>query len=297
MTTHGASYQITYCNGPPVAIAPNNTFAIDVLTNILYICENGVWLQLSGGGGAVGANPTAVAGPAAINGVAVTYMRSDAAPAIQLATNGQFGIVKPDGVTITIAAGVISAVVPSGTLTAGTTGTSGFAVGDLIVNDTGNVINPVADVAIHQVLVSGGVGAKPAYSATPIVTSIQFGSGTVLNDYEEGTWTPTDASGASLSISNNRSTYTKIGRQVTLQMNVNYPGNANGSASKIGGLPFSIPTAVVLGDPLTLNATVDYAYTSSSGTTFNILTAAGAPVLNSALNNSIVQGNIFYPNT
>ena len=47
------------------------------------------------------ANPTATAGPTAINGIAGTFMRSDAAPAIQKGSASQLGIVKPDGITIT----------------------------------------------------------------------------------------------------------------------------------------------------------------------------------------------------
>ena len=58
----------------------------------------------------VGANPTATAGPAAVNGTAKTFMRSDAAPAVQVATTGQKGLVEPDGTTIGITAGVISAI-------------------------------------------------------------------------------------------------------------------------------------------------------------------------------------------
>lgn len=60
-------------------------------------------------GGASGANPTATAGPNAVNGSATTFMRSDAAPAIQKASSSQFGIVEVDGNTITSAGGVISA--------------------------------------------------------------------------------------------------------------------------------------------------------------------------------------------
>lgn len=55
------------------------------------------------------ADPTAVASDVAVNGVADTYMRSDSAPAVQLATTSDFGLVKPDGTSITISSGVISA--------------------------------------------------------------------------------------------------------------------------------------------------------------------------------------------
>jgi len=60
-------------------------------------------------GTATPANPTATAGPTAVNGAAGTFMRSDAAPAIQLGTAAQKGIVQVDGTTIVATAGVISA--------------------------------------------------------------------------------------------------------------------------------------------------------------------------------------------
>jgi hypothetical protein len=68
----------------------------------------------------VGANPTATAGPTAVNGSATTFMRSDAAPAVQLGSSSQKGIVQVDGTTITAASGVISSTGP--TISAGSTG-------------------------------------------------------------------------------------------------------------------------------------------------------------------------------
>jgi hypothetical protein len=78
--------------------------------NCLYDNAGILGEQACGGGGGTPGNPTATAGPAAINGVATTYMRSDAAPAIQKATASLFGLVEVDNVTITAAGGVISAV-------------------------------------------------------------------------------------------------------------------------------------------------------------------------------------------
>jgi hypothetical protein len=61
-----------------------------------------------------------------------------------------------------------------------------------------------------------------------------------LDDYEEGTWTPTDGSGAGLSFTNNYGWYTKVGQLVTAAFNLAYPANANGSNSTINGLPFTV---------------------------------------------------------
>jgi len=61
-----------------------------------------------------------------------------------------------------------------------------------------------------------------------------------LDDYEEGTWTPTDASGTGLSFSGVVATYTKIGRQVTVTARLQYPATADGATAIIGGLPFTV---------------------------------------------------------
>lgn len=81
--------------------------------NVISMYRDGVAVGTGGGGGVTFANPTATASDAAVNGVATTAMRSDAAPAVQKATTGQFGVVKPDGTTITVAGGVISTSVKS----------------------------------------------------------------------------------------------------------------------------------------------------------------------------------------
>jgi hypothetical protein len=85
-----------------------------------------------GGSGSSGANPTATASDTAVNGVATTFMRSDAAPAIQKTSASVFGLAKVDGTTITATAGVISAVGGGATganptATAGPTAVNGSA--------------------------------------------------------------------------------------------------------------------------------------------------------------------------
>jgi hypothetical protein len=83
-----------------------------------------------------------------------------------------------------------------------------------------------------NLIVSNGKGID--FSATP-------GTGTseLLSDYEEGTWTPTDASGAGLSITVNKANYTKIGNIVSLYAYVSFPANASGAAARFAGLPFA----------------------------------------------------------
>jgi hypothetical protein len=63
-----------------------------------------------------------------------------------------------------------------------------------------------------------------------------------LDDYEEGTWTPTDASGAGLTLSvGGTPRYVKIGRFVFFNVGlITYPSTANGSGASVGGLPFTV---------------------------------------------------------
>jgi hypothetical protein len=58
-----------------------------------------------------------------------------------------------------------------------------------------------------------------------------------LDDYEEGSWTPTAQSGGS-SVSYSSATYTKIGRTVHIQFRGSLNG-VNGNTVQIGGLPFA----------------------------------------------------------
>jgi hypothetical protein len=63
----------------------------------------------------------------------------------------------------------------------------------------------------------------------------------LLTWYEEGTWTPTDGSGAGLSFSNvtNNCFYTRIGRMVVCVFGLSYPSTASVSSAALVGLPFT----------------------------------------------------------
>ena len=54
-------------------------------------------------------------------------------------------------------------------------------------------------------------------------------------------WTPIDGSGAGLVIANNvAAQYVRIGKLVVAGFNIAYPATANGTAAKLGGLPFPV---------------------------------------------------------
>lgn len=50
-----------------------------------YVCVSSAWVVMGGGGGVSGADPAATVGLSAVNGVATTFMRSDASPALSQA--------------------------------------------------------------------------------------------------------------------------------------------------------------------------------------------------------------------
>jgi len=63
----------------------------------------------------------------------------------------------------------------------------------------------------------------------------------LLDDYEEGTWTPT-VSGGLTGFTVQQAKYTKIGQIVNISMYVNALTGASGSRVDIGGLPFTSAT-------------------------------------------------------
>ena len=67
-----------------------------------------------------------------------------------------------------------------------------------------------------------------------------------LDDYEEGTWTPTVTSGASsLTVTTASCMYTKVGKLVTLQFEIRDPTSVTSDAFKLGGLPFNFDDQTV----------------------------------------------------
>jgi hypothetical protein len=100
-------------------------------------------------------------------------------------------------------------------------------------------------------------------------------SSSVLDDYEEGTWTPTAASGT---LSVTRANYTKIGRQVNLNCTVKFTTASSSSNSFVlGGLPFAstadvefIGSAMLNGQDVTSTSTYSYIYGGSATDTLQV---------------------------
>ena len=87
------------------------------------------------------------------------------------------------------------------------------------------------------------------------------GSANYLDDYEEGTWIPTDASGASLSFSTiDKNRYTKIGRFVMAHARIDYPSTSNTSTATVS-LPVTPSTDCIAS--VTGGVVVEQNYSSS----------------------------------
>jgi hypothetical protein len=83
-------------------------------------------------------------------------------------------------------------------------------------------------------LVFGTAGNGIDFSATAGV-----GTSELFDDYEEGTWTPTDGSGQGLTFAGVVATYTKVGNMVRVTANFTYPSNSSGLNTRVNGLPFT----------------------------------------------------------
>jgi hypothetical protein len=142
---------------------------------------------------------------------------------------------------------------------------------------------------------SGGVIQVSNGITFPATQSASSDANT-LDDYEEGTFTPTDASGAGLTLTTARGRYTKIGREVTCYIVVTFPSTASGSGVAIGGLPFTSANPYGSGDA-GFGGSISYTNTSSTfssflaqnSTTATFYTNAGVAVVNSTFSTNQTQ--------
>jgi len=163
------------------------------------------------------------------------------------------GIVKTDqiqgaqGTTVTVPTGNTLAVTSNATV-GGTLGVTGNAtMGGTLVN-TG-LITASAGVAI------GGTG-----------------SANTLDDYEEGSWTP--SLGGNTVYNSQVGKYTKVGNMVTIVCNVYVNTQGTGSVSQISGLPFTVSNITEY------NANGDSHVAHCAGLAQNVSSITPAPMKN-----------------
>jgi hypothetical protein len=122
----------------------------------------------------------------------------------------------------------------------------------------------------------------------------------LLNDYEEGTWTPTDGSGAGLTFTGTSGNcfYTKVGNLVTCVFGLVYPTTANTSGAKLAGLPFTskATTSSVSGGFITYtNSLLTITpLVGTNDTGVNLFLNTGNAAGNNQLSTFILRGIITY---
>jgi hypothetical protein len=131
-------------------------------------------------------------------------------------------------------------------------------------------------------LVIGTSGKGIDFSADPSAAGM---TSELLDDYEEGTWTPTDASGAGLTFNVQTANYTKIGRIVTVYLQFVYPSTLNGSNAVIGGLPFNAASGIFSPAIINTGANLPILLRTVSGT-------STAAVLNSSTSVAITNAQL-----
>jgi hypothetical protein len=150
-------------------------------------------------------------------------VRSTAAPAIRLSRSGSAGQIA-------------SMVFEDGTATLGTGNTTRIA------SDSGAISFSTGGTSGA---ITGGterlrIPANAAGITFPATQSASSDANT-LDDYEEGTWSPTFTAGGSgitsIVYSNRYGTYTKVGRQVSIMLNMQVSNVGTGS----GGVSISLP--------------------------------------------------------
>jgi hypothetical protein len=145
--------------------------------------------------------------------------------------------------------------------------------------------NPAARMAISntgiQTLKTISVGdATPASTGAGITfpaTQSASSDANTLDDYEEGTWTPTLTGWSSITYNTRAGTYVKIGRKVTCWFDVRVTAGTNSIAAvQVTGLPFTVGQSTNNGGGMTTyadlpvdNRTYYPAYPGFSTTTVN----------------------------
>lgn len=153
----------------------------------------------------------------------------------------------------------------TGTLpaTAGGTGFASYTVGDLLYASTTTALSKLADVATGSVLVSGGVGVAPAWSASPTLTTSLTTPLVIGGTTASSTLTLQSTSGVGTS----DAISFKVGNNgATTAMTVNTSGNVGiGTSSPAASLSVVKQTTALSG---TGNSYGLYMYPTSSGLTY-----------------------------
>ena len=151
--------------------------------------------------------------------------------------------IKVDAITTRTGSGNITVsnnIAGSGTIS----GTNITASGTLGV--TGNTTMGGTAAITGNTTVGGTLVNTGLITASAGVAIGGTGAANTLDDYEEGTWTPVFYSGGVVggTYASQYGTYTKIGRQVFVNFGIQNNSMSGSTLLRLGGLPFSMSSAV-----------------------------------------------------
>jgi hypothetical protein len=161
-----------------------------------------------------------------------------------------------------------------------------------LTDETGTGAAVFADAPQFATGIGIGATAAGAGGIAFPATAVAVADANTLDDYEEGTFTPTLSGATTTTYTTQLGTYTKIGRKVTFQceLTVNSLGDGSTSAIVLGSLPNCNGTYyggchVVYFSGLATNIVFSCAYISPSGhtATFASMTAAASGLSGTAL--------------
>ena len=178
-----------------------------------------------------------------------------------------------------------------------------------VMNGTLGATTPSTVVAttVKASTTMGVGGATPSTSGAGITfpaTQSASSDANTLDDYEEGTWTP--SIGGTATYTTRLASYVKVGRLVTVFCYISVNLIGTGSAIQISGLPFSVSSDIGAGSgalsyfaSIATSVVFITAYGNSGLPTtvqFRTLTAAGATAGNASIfqNSAIVEFTMTY---
>ena len=192
-------------------------------------------------------------------------------------------IIKSDNGVSSGITGIVQSADSSGQLVLQTTTSGGTATTAVTIDNTQKVTFANS--------IGFGSNAGITFNNSSALTN------STLNDYEVGTWTPTDVSGAGLSFSSNTGYYTKIGNLVYARLSVTYPSTASGLQAVIS-MPFTAASGNNGGGFISYTnlglSTIYASYVNNGSAGLYPTTNAGTTVANATLSGKRLDYSVIY---
>lgn len=286
-----------------VGFTVNGSNVLSILSTGLTITGTTISTSFTGAGtGLTGTAPSLTAGNVTTN-ANLTGMVTSVGNATTVVTNANLtGMVTSVGnaTTVVTNANLTGPITSVGNTTsvAAQTGTGST----FVMNTSPTLVTPNIGVATGTSLAaSSGIAVGGATVATSGIafpaTAVAVANVNTLDDYEEGTWTPSDVSGAALSFTAVEGVYTKIGNIVHAAFTLTYPVTASGVDASIGGLPFNSAAGNTAGGTCsyTTAAITPTLLMPGSAAVLNPRRAAGgAAMSNAELSASVIRASVTY---